>query len=90
MKLVLLLAKVADHALYKPECFIDLSLDVAMKYESDICTDLMKYDENISDVLVYSSRTFDSDSLPKSLQDLPVYHNSWPFSLPIKNEVKHD
>ena len=90
MKLVLLLAKVEGYALYKPECFIDLSLDVALKFESDICTDLMKYDENISDVIVYTARTFDSDSLPKSLEDLPVYNNSWPFSLPVNNEVKHD
>lgn len=77
--MVLLLALEKGYTSYRPVCLVDLPLDVALKHESDICTDLMKYDEDISDVLVYSGREFDKDSLPKSLDAVPFYYNSWLF-----------
>lgn len=77
--MVLLLALEKGYDSYHPVCLVDLPLDVALKHEADICTDLMKYDEDISDVLVYSGREFNKDLLPKSLESVPFYYNSWSF-----------
>jgi hypothetical protein len=88
--MVLLLAIRRGRISYEPECFVDLPLDVALKYESDIATELMRYDDEVSDVIVYSKKSFNKDSIPSSLDNIVLWYNTWSFTMPTLNGVHHD
>jgi hypothetical protein len=75
--MVLFLALYYDKPLYQAEFLLDMSIDQAKKLESDIVTHMMKLDDTIVDGMLYSKKEFNKDNLPKSLQDIPVWHTSF-------------
>jgi len=79
--MVLLLALRKGNSFYTPECFIDLPMDLAVKHTADISTEIMKYDEDVSDVIVYTKRSFERDVIPASLSHLHFMFHTFDFSL---------
>ena len=75
--MVLFLALYFDKPSYVSEFLLDISLDQAKKLEADIVTLMMKLDETIVDGMLYTKKEFDKNNLPKSLQDIPVWHTSF-------------
>ena len=84
--MVLFLALYFDKPTYNPEFLLDMSLDQAKKLEADIVSEMMKLDETIVDGMLYTKKEFDKNNLPKSLQDIPVWHTSFvDTTVPVDN-----
>lgn len=79
--MVLILSLRKGNNSYIPECFVDLPLDVAVKHTADIATEVMKYDEDVADVIVYTKRTFDLKTMSEKLSDIPVMYHTFDFLL---------
>jgi len=79
--MVLLLALRKGNVSYTPECFIDLPMDIAVQHTADISTEIMKYDEDIADVIVYTKRSFERDRVPSALSDLFCMFHTFDFLL---------
>jgi hypothetical protein len=78
--MILLLARREPDHLYKPECFLDMTMQEALQYESDITTEAMKLDDTILDCMVYTKKEFglsNSSNLSQALLDLPVWYTQF-------------